>query len=343
MKNNWVECPIWKTGAELCHSSDGFTVDSPRAGGQYRVPSRKVLAGLECDVSVKARLTTWMNDQRRLGVDCPKLRADTIKDAEKCRPLPVDERADRLLRFLETLERYPGSGFPQIDYSSNPKNFLLALSWIESSVGTGNIEKQREEIEFFAAYLQKQGWIEDRPSNPNRWSRRKRLFRLTMRGHARLTELREVHKPSVRAFVAMWFGESMHEVYEIGIDPAIRGAGYNPVRIDRKEHANKIDDEIIAEIRRARFVVADFTHGEEGVRGGVYYEAGFAQGLGIPVIFSCREDMIKELHFDTRQYNHIAWNNPEELRDRLLKRIAAILGDGPITPRVETLSMCEAD
>ena len=136
----------------------------------------------------------------------------------------------------------------------------------------------------------------------------------------------------------MWFDESMNEVYEMGIDPAVRHAGYSPVRIDRKEHANKIDDEIIAEIRRARFVVADFTHGKEGVRGGVYYEAGFAQGLDIPVIFSCREDMIKELHFDTRQYNHIAWNDPEELRDRLLKRITALLGDGPGVPPDELSS-----
>ena len=55
---------------------------------------------------------------------------------------------------------------------------------------------------------------------------------------------------------------------------------------------NSIDDEIIAEIRRSWFVVADFTCGtvpHEGKevaipRGGVYYEAGFAQGLNVPLI-----------------------------------------------------------
>ena len=65
----------------------------------------------------------------------------------------------------------------------------------------------------------------------------------------------------------------------------IEDAGYEAVRIDEKEHTNKIDDEIIAEIRRSRFVVADFTQGKDGARGGVYYEAGFAHGLGIEVIF----------------------------------------------------------
>ena len=101
-------------------------------------------------------------------------------------------------------------------------------------------------------------------------------------------------------------------------------------RIDRKEHSNKIDDEIIAEIRRSRFVVADFTCEREKVRGGVYYEAGFALGLGLPVIWTCRKDCLDYLHFDTRQYNHIVWETPEELYARLKARIGAFIGDGPL-------------
>jgi hypothetical protein len=76
-------------------------------------------------------------------------------------------------------------------------------------------------------------------------------------------------------------------------------------------------------------LVADFTQGESGARGGVYYEAGFAHGLNLPVIFTCREDAIGKVHFDTRQYNHIVWETVEELRDKLAKRIAATVGDGP--------------
>ena len=60
------------------------------------------------------------------------------------------------------------------------------------------------------------------------------------------------------------------------------------MRIDQKEHLNRIDDEIIAEIRRTRFLVADCTQGETGPRGGVYYEAGFAHGLKIPVVMKFR-------------------------------------------------------
>ena len=76
-------------------------------------------------------------------------------------------------------------------------------------------------------------------------------------------------------------------------------------------------------------MVADFTQGKTGARGGVYYEAGFAHGLGIPVIFTCRNESLDKVHFDTRQYNHIVWTDPAKLRTDLRNRIAAVIGDGP--------------
>ena len=47
------------------------------------------------------------------------------------------------------------------------------------------------------------------------------------------------------------------------------------------------------------------------------------------MIFTCHANMIEELHFDTRQYAHIVWNNAEQLRDQLKKRILARIGAGP--------------
>ena len=56
-------------------------------------------------------------------------------------------------------------------------------------------------------------------------------------------------------------------------------------------------------------MVADFTYGDDGERGGVYYEAGFAHGLNIPVFFTCQKGFLEKIHFDTRQYNHIEWRD----------------------------------
>src|ERR671918_224130 len=117
---------------------------------------------------------------------------------------------------------------------------------------------------------------------------------------------------SAQGFVAMRFDESLGEAYTGGFEAGIRQAGYDSLRVDGVEHVGKIDDEIIAQIRRSRFVVADFT----GHRAGFYFEAGFALGLSLPVIWSCRRDDIDKLHFDIRQFNCIDWTEPDELADR---------------------------
>jgi len=147
------------------------------------------------------------------------------------------------------------------------------------------------------------------------------LFRLSLEGWRRLAELKERKRISSQAFVAMWFDNSLDLAWKEGFEPALTQTGFKPIRIDLQEHNEKICDRIIAEVRKSGLLVADFT----GQRGGVYFEAGFAMGLGIPVIWTCREDHIKELHFDTRQYNHICWNSPEDLHRRLVNRIEATI------------------
>jgi nucleoside 2-deoxyribosyltransferase len=154
--------------------------------------------------------------------------------------------------------------------------------------------------------------------------------RPTTQGWQEIDKLKRPRTDAAQAFVAMWFNELTSEAYINGIEPALIGTGYKPVRIDKKEHNNKIDDEIIAEIRRSRFLVADFTCESKNVRGGVYYEAGFAQGLGIPVIWTCKDTSLADLHFDTRQYSHLVWKAPADLLVQLRNRIGATIGDGPL-------------
>ena len=120
---------------------------------------------------------------------------------------------------------------------------------------------------------------------------------VTPKGYQRLRELKQFLKDSRQCFVAMWFNQEMLTVYEQAIQPAIEyieeGATeprFRAVRVDNVEHVNDINDEIIAQIRRSRFMVCDLT----GYRGGVYFEAGFAHGLGMPVIFTCRKDWCDE-------------------------------------------------
>ena len=158
---------------------------------------------------------------------------------------------------------------------------------------------------------------------------RQSTFAITANGWDRIEELEAARPSTTQAFVAMWFSDTMLPIFKEGLAPAIEDAGYEPLRIDNKEHVNKIDDEIIAEIRRSRFLVADFTCEPGKVRGGVYFEAGFAMGLGIPVFWTVR-GTTDDIHFDTRQYAFIVWKDAADLRKRLADRIAAVIGYGPL-------------
>lgn len=191
------------------------------------------------------------------------------------------------------------------------------MAWSESAT--------IKEVGFLLAYLSENGWTNSSPLLNDE------LASVTVEGYARIEDSR-VGADRTQAFVAIWFNDETNDAFDQGIQPAIEEAGYSAMRIDRKEHVNKIDDEIIAEIRRSRFLVADFSQGDDGARGGVYFEAGFALGLGIPVIYTCRKSDIDKLHFDTRQYNHIVWETHEELRTALQNRILAVIGEGPNSP-----------
>ena len=148
---------------------------------------------------------------------------------------------------------------------------------------------------------------------------------VTMEGWERISQLRQAGPNSAVAFVAMSFAPEMSGLFDEAIAPAVLKAGYEPFRVDRKEHANSIDDEIIGNIRKSRFMVADFT----GNRAGVYFEAGMMNGLGRTVIWMCKKEELEKVHFDVRQRNFIDWSSVEDARKRLYDRIRAIEGEGP--------------
>jgi nucleoside 2-deoxyribosyltransferase len=143
--------------------------------------------------------------------------------------------------------------------------------------------------------------------------------RLTTQGWKHVGELKKDEARTNQAFIAMSFDPTLRSVYLEGIKPALTQTGYVPLRVDEAQYNEKIDDRIIADIRKSGLVLADFTQHKAGV----YFEAGFALGLGVPVIWICRESDIESTHFDTRQYNHIVWTNAQDLKEKLVARIEA--------------------
>ena len=154
---------------------------------------------------------------------------------------------------------------------------------------------------------------------------------MTLKGWQWLAE-----RPKARGdigFIAMAFDPSLKHL-QSAIEQGVRWAGYSPLRIDQEDYVGGVMDKIIARIRDSRFVVADFKFN----RGGVYYEAGFAAGLGIPVFCLCAQGQTDpqsedRVHFDVAHLNILHWdrNNLAHLSERLRDRIKAVIGSGPRT------------
>ncbi|MDT3530204.1 hypothetical protein ROV86_19075 [Stenotrophomonas pavanii] len=125
-------------------------------------------------------------------------------------------------------------------------------------------------------------------------------------------------------FVAMSFKEELRSAWVNGIQPGAADAGYAAKRVDSDIHNDRIDDRIMAGIRSSFAVIVDVTTQNAGA----YFEAGFAMGLGRPVVWTVRSDDVQNLHFDTRQFMHIVWKDEADLRVRLRDHLLAVFGQG---------------
>lgn len=151
---------------------------------------------------------------------------------------------------------------------------------------------------------------------------------LTLEGWRFYDELLRGQSDSDISFMAMKFGdEQLNRIVADYISPAVHAAGFELLNLQDSEKAGLIDDRIRVEIRRSRFLLADLTHHSNGA----YWEAGFAEGLGKPVIYLCRRDVFndkdKTTHFDTNHHLTIDWSEDtiQEDMERLKATIRATL------------------
>jgi hypothetical protein len=269
-----------------------------------------------------AELLGRTSDRRLLPYLTVHLRQATDADAERVLvttenweelarahvSVPLAQKRERLLEYIST-HSSPGEWVP----IENDRRLAASLGM-----------KDEAELDFVVAYLHDVGYLRrgsvgGRPDGEGGQVDTRRGLLLTVIGW-------DVVAPTGggvpgTCFVAMSFHESLAAVFTEGIAPAVADTGFRVLRVDREPHNDNITDRIIGGIRSAQFLVADFTLQRQGV----YYEAGFAQGLGRPVIRTCRADDFEHLHFDTRQFFHLKWETAADLRARLADHIRATI------------------
>ena len=282
------------------------------------IHDRRTNRDRELNDNEKIRLLGYITKQNLYG-STPSIE-DFLKDIEKLPPIPnIRERAYLLLEWFVKKSDPIGKGFCFFssemrisewdnEHSLGKDNFVFCLALCYS--------KTVEEMKFLLKYLKEMEFISNLDS-----------FQVTVKGFEKINTVSNIN--SKTAFIAMWItsqNKTIEKLYDC-IHRAVRQAGYEPSRIDEKDHIKKIDDEILVEINKARFAICDLTSETGKPRGSVYFEAGYALGKNIDIIWTCDKSLAKELPFDIRQYNCLFWDesNMEDFTNKLQKRIENVI------------------
>ncbi len=302
-------CPICKRPQQDARVSDygeRLSVECDRCGKFTITSSAAAMAERR---ELGPRLSAFIRDRSESGAEGAEIDSRVLTDIEAGLPnYRVSEKQLLLLRALERKTTFPGQtveltlslDFP-LAWSSGEEEFRYHL---ESLSARGLIQPFVPGI---------RGPVYGSTITPAGWT--------FLDDHARASVI------SDQAFVAMSFADELQPAWKTGIYPALKKARFEPYRTDAQPHIDRIDAKIITEIKNSRFLVADVTQ----QRPGVYFEAGYAIGLGLPVFWCVRQDDLPNVHFDTRQYNHIVWQNEQHLAEKLYAFVVAIVGKGSAT------------
>jgi len=126
--------------------------------------------------------------------------------------------------------------------------------------------------------------------------------------------------------MAMKYGEEeLDRIVNDFFRDAVKQTGFDLFLLYERPKAGLIDNRLRVEIQTSRFLIADLTHKNPGA----YWEAGYAEGLGKPVIYTCEQKKFKKFktHFDTNHHLTILWDekNPDEAAKQLKATIRATL------------------
>lgn len=304
MTDSETICPVCRMDKNVKRipTQLGYYYECPRCR-EYNIDRRaERTIGRDPDEEKRMKISALIRNNYEVRKEPYIIDWETFQKIESFLPdYGVLEKQLRLLQNISRRSLFPGFEVaisPELDYP---------LAWASSG----------DELRFHLKSLYNRGFFEVfEESEPP-------LVVISASGWEYLDKHESDIEGRTQVFVAMSFNPELNSVWENAIRPAIKDAGYTAYRIDKEPHNERIDAKIMAEIKNSRFIVADFTENKHGV----YFEAGYALGLGIPVLWCVKEGKdLDEVRFDTRQYNHIAWKDEKDLKEKLFDFICAIIG-----------------
>ncbi|MBW8014991.1 MAG: hypothetical protein FVQ82_02315 [Planctomycetes bacterium] len=311
-------CPVCRTELNEKENNQNhdyhFAYDCPRCG--KFIPNRRLES--------KIRGQSEKNEEEKRAIVSHAIRKMQTKDVESWpkidnqlieailkRPLPsLTEQANNLIVwFAENFSPGEESSVKPATHQSivgatTPDGFTLILKYLfEQGLLDGNLDNT----------VGRRGITE---------------ARLTFDGWQYYDEMKRGAVDSRKAFMAMKYGDpELNKIVDDHFIPAVADTGFKLYRLDTEPKAGLIDDRLRVEIRKSRFLISDLSHDNNGA----YWEAGYAEGLGKPVIYTCKEGKFDKdkSHFDTNHHLTVTWDAEKihEAVEMLKATIRATLPD----------------
>lgn len=254
-------------------------------------------------------LTTADNKDKYTNSSYIKITPEII---EAFYPRTFSERIDKILLYIAKSSSYIGDSIEMTYGEMHSACFITRYDKLRRNLLEPQISEQ---VSTLVKYLKSNEYI-GCSSGPKGF-----VIQLLPDGWKRVDELQRDVSKGKNVFIAMSYDEEMNAV-EDAIKAAIATCDYNPIILKDLEYNHQIVPEMLHQIRQAKFVVAEFTNHNNGA----YYEAGYALAQGKEVIHLCRRSSFgKDGHFDVKQINTILWDDTEDLKDKLTKRIMATI------------------
>lgn len=290
-------CPICNTKGvfqEAFPKGEIYSTDCPRCG-KYGI-TYVALSDFDLfDTPInRAILSYWIrSNQNKTGIELTREKIQWIIENTTL-PKPSDLLNNLLLWIGDNLEKI--SDETDIDF-----NHLVAI------VGCSD----DDDLNLVVSHLMDKGYITNSLDYDGNTGISKLHASLTFEGWERYYELKSSSKFSKLAFMAMKFGnDALERIFMDVIVPTVKESGFDIRRLDQEKRAGLIDDKLRVEIIRSKFLIADLTDDNNGA----YWEAGYAEGLGMPVIYICEEAKFKKdkSHFDTNHHLTVQWKDDTE-------------------------------
>ena len=115
-----------------------------------------------------------------------------------------------------------------------------------------------------------------------------------------------------------------------GLSRGISASGYEPYRVQSDtKPSDETERTSWKSMQDSRFVIFDLSDTD---RGRVFHQAGWAEGLEVPTVYTCHKSRQDHVHAGIQHHRLLVWDSAANLAQKLQAYLEARFGRGPLVP-----------